>query len=650
MNPTPIIELVNVTKTYTTGDVAVQALKGVSLSIQAGEFVAIMGQSGSGKSTLMHILGCLDRPTDGGYYFRGEDTAALNSDEVAHLRRDAFGFIFQSYNLIATASAVENVEIPAVYAGTSAAGRRVRAEALLSGLGLADRLDHRPNQLSGGQQQRVAIARALMNGGQVIFADEPTGALDSRSGAEVMALLKRLRDEGHTVVLITHDREVASHAERIIEIRDGNIVADSGAARSGQPSLRAVPTAQGLNPNAVPEWIAEASEAFKMALRSLRVNLFRTVLTLLGIVIGVASVVAMLAVGDGAKRSVLDRISSMGTNLLLIRPGATNTRGIGAVLTLIADDADALQELPNVVAAVPEMSGSVTIRYANGDTTTDVDGTTPDFVVARDWPLEEGTFLNDNDVKTYASVAVLGKTTADNLFPDGTDPLGKYILINNVPFLVIGIMTEKGATPYGADQDDVVFVPVSTAGLRLFGRKNVRSLTVLVDDVENMDSTQDAATLLLIKRHRAEDFRIRNMASIIEAASETQNTLTILLGAVGAISLLVGGIGVMNIMLVSVTERTREIGIRVATGARQINILQQFITEAVTVSAIGGLLGVAIGLGTAWTIAKLGTPIVYSVTPVALAFCCAFLTGLLFGYMPARKAASLDPVVALGAE
>jgi macrolide transport system ATP-binding/permease protein len=296
------------------------------------------------------------------------------------------------------------------------------------------------------------------------------------------------------------------------------------------------------------------------------------------------------------------------------------------------------------------MVGGATIRYGANDTTVDVDGTTASFMIARDWPVAEGDFIDDNDVKGYATVAVLGRSTADDLFPDGSDPIGRYIIINNVPFLVIGIMTEKGATPYGADQDDIVFVPVTTASIRLFGRKNVRSLTVQVDDVSEIEATENAITEILIKRHRAEDFRVRNMASILETATETQNTLTYLLGAVGAISLLVGGIGVMNIMLVSVTERTREIGIRVATGARKANILQQFITEALVVSAIGGTLGVAIGLSMAWFISTFGLPVAYSPTPVILAFCCAFFTGLIFGYMPARKAATLDPVVALGAE
>jgi macrolide transport system ATP-binding/permease protein len=641
--PLPLIELADLRKTYVNGEMAVEVLRGISLKIYPGEFVAIMGASGSGKSTLMNLLGCLDRPTDGHYLFAGEDISALDSDDLARLRRSVFGFIFQSYNLIGTENAVENVQIPAIYAGLSAAERHERATELLASLGLADRVGHRPSQLSGGQQQRVSIARALMNGGQIILADEPTGALDSKSGTEVMALLKQLSADGHTIILITHDRAVAENANRVIEIKDGQIVSDTG------PSIRPDLAPVSLQPAAEGGFLAGAHEALKMALRALRANVFRTVLTLLGIVIGVGSVVAMLAVGDGAKESVLSRISAMGTNLLLVRPGAPNARGAGGIATLIPADADAIAALPNVVAAVPELTGNVTLRYGSVDYLTQANATSGNFPTARDWPVAYGTFLNEQDIRSYAPVVVLGETVARILFAD-LDPVGRYVLINNVPFQVIGKMTPKGATPWGADQDDTVFVPLSTGSLRLFGQRHVRSITVQVADLAQIDATEQAINKLLLERHRTIDFQIRNMASIIETASQTQNTLTVLLGSIAAISLLVGGIGVMNIMLVSVTERTREIGIRMATGARTTNILQQFITEAVIVSAIGGAIGVAGGLGVAWLLEALGTPIRFSPWPVVLAFSCAFATGLVFGFMPARKAARLDPVVALSAD
>jgi macrolide transport system ATP-binding/permease protein len=645
----PLIELAGVTKTYRTGALEVEVLHGVSLTIRRGEFVAIMGASGSGKTTLMNLIGCLDRPSSGRYLFAGRDVSGLDRDELALLRRDAFGFVFQQYNLLATADAVENVEVPAIYAGMPKAARDQRAAQILTTLGLGDRLDHRPSQLSGGQQQRVSIARALMNGGAVILADEPTGALDSKSGREVMALLHQLNADGHTIVLITHDAGVAAQARRVVTIADGVIVSDEGGTAAA-PGTAATPLAPlpvrdsgGLN---------DVSEAVKMALRSLRANLFRTVLTLLGIVIGVGSVVAMLALGDGAKQDVLTRIQAMGTNLLLVRPGAPNMRGpeAGTIATLIPEDAEEIARLPNITVAVPEMGGSVTIRYGNADYQTSVTATSADYPVARDWPIKTGTFFAPSDVKSYVPVVVLGQTVVDNLFRNGQDPIGAYVLIKNVPFQVVGVLARKGASPFGSDLDDAAFVPLSTGSLRLFGQRYLRSITIQVEDLSGIDDTQDQVTRLLVARHRANDVQIRNTASILETATATQNTMTVLLGSIAAISLLVGGIGVMNIMLVSVTERTREIGIRMATGARTANILLQFITEAVVVCAIGGALGVAGGLATALIARALGSAVVFSTPPVVLAFGCAFVTGLVFGYMPARKAANLDPVTALSAE
>jgi macrolide transport system ATP-binding/permease protein len=635
-----------VTKTYRTGDLAVEVLHGIDLEICAGEFVAIVGQSGSGKSTLMNILGCLDRPTAGSYRFMGEDVSRFGRDELAQLRRAAFGFVFQSYNLIGGATATENVEVPAIYAGMPASQRRARARNLLSTLGLRDRLDHKPNELSGGQQQRVSVARALMNGGQIILADEPTGALDSKSGVEVLALLNELSRKGHTVIVITHSPEVAAHAHRVIEIRDGMIVGD--VAPPARPA--ALSTKRPGSDERIPA-LSSFVEAAKAAGRALRANLFRTALTLLGIVIGVGSVIAMLAVGDGAKQTVIDRIGGMGTNLLLVRPLGANRGAMGGSLaTMTPADADAIAALPNVLAAVPELGGSVTARYGNIDYQTQVTSTGADFPLARNWPVARGIFFSRSDVRGYAPVAVLGATVARSLFPDGVDPVGKHVVLKNVLFQVIGVASEKGASPMGSDQDDVVFVPYTTGGLRLFGQRFLRNITVAVDDVSRIDETQAAVSQLLEARHRTVDFQIRNMASLLETATETQNTLTILLGSIAAISLLVGGIGVMNIMLVNVTERTREIGVRMATGARMRDILQQFLTEAVAVSALGGLIGVAGGLGAAALIGALGTPVKFSLFPVALAFGCAFATGLLFGYMPARKAAGLDPVVALASE
>ena len=636
---TALLELKNISKHYHGGESVVRALDDVSLVINQGEFIAIMGQSGSGKSTLMNIIGCLDTPSSGQYLVMGVDADKLESDELAGLRRKTFGFIFQRYNLLTTSTAEENVEIPAIYAGTSKTERVKKAKDLLSQLGMGDRTEHKPSQLSGGQQQRVAIARALINNPPVILADEPTGALDSKSGEEVMALLKKLNSEGRTVILITHDEKVAANAERIIRLKDGKII-DSSEAIQKNVGLPITDIGEGAS--ALPD----IAEALKMAARSLRVNIFRTALTLLGIIIGVAAVITMLAIGSGSKQQVLDQITAMGTNLLLIRPGAPGIRGGGDVVTLTTDDAQEILRVPNVDMLVPTRSGHYTLRYGNTDYASTVQGVGAQLPQVNDWPMAEGKFFTERDIVGYTPVAVVGKTVVDNLM-QGEDPIGKYILVKNIPFEVIGVLSSKGSSSWGGDQDDAIFIPYSTGMIRLFGRPYLNSITVRVKDVSIIESTQAELTSLLKLRHKTEDFQIRNMASIIDMATETQNTLTVLLGAVAAISLLVGGIGVMNIMLVSVTERTREIGIRMATGARRRDILLQFNTEAALVCAVGGILGIIIGLSVGLALKAFGVPVIFTLAPAVLAFSCAFATGLLFGYLPARKAASLDPVIAL---
>lgn len=639
----PLIKLTSVTKTFQNGDLSTRVLHGIDLEIYPGEFVAIIGQSGSGKSTLMNILGCLDKPSEGEYFFAGKNVSSFDADELAQLRREAFGFVFQSYNLLAGSTACENVEMPATYSGMQPEERRERAAELLSSLGLSARLDHRPNQLSGGQQQRVSIARALMNGGQIILADEPTGALDSNSGKEVMKLLKNLSEQGHTIILITHDNHVASHAHRLIEIKDGLIVADPGPSKVDHAPI--------LEPklHGEPSFSTEIAEGAKTAFRSLRSNVFRTVLTLLGIVIGVGSVITMLAIGDGAKKAVVDSISAMGSNLLIVRPGGPEQRRAWEIRTLVPEDVKAINELPYVAAALPELTGSYTLRYGNVDVSTDINATGFKYPTVRKWEVASGTFFTEEDEKTYATVAVLGTTVKRKMFGD-EDPLGKYIIVNNVLFQVIGIMAERGADAGGQDQDDKVMVPYTTGSLRIFGRRFLRNVTISVSDETHMQDVQTSVSSLLMERHGTEDFTIRNMASLIDTLSATQNTMTILLGSIAAISLLVGGIGVMNIMLVSVTERTREIGVRMATGARTRNIMQQFLIEALAVSALGGIIGVILGLLCAALVGRFGMPIDYSMGPVVLAFSCAFLTGLIFGFLPARKAARLNPVTALASE
>jgi macrolide transport system ATP-binding/permease protein len=641
----PLLELNAVSRTYTSGGEPLTVLTEVSLAIQSGEFVAIMGASGSGKSTLMNIIGCLDKPSSGAYSIRGVEVASLNGDALAALRRDTFGFIFQRYNLMSDLSAVENAEVPAVYCGMAKTQREAHASDLLRELGLGDRLEHHPNQLSGGQQQRVSIARALMNGGPVILADEPTGALDSRGGKEVMAILEKLHGQGHTIILVTHDSDIAAYAHRIIRITDGRIISDE-QQQKGEAGNQTQPGETGKD--AKPS-VAALGESLKMALRSLMRNRLRTALTMLGIIIGVASVVALMAIGNGAKQDVLDRIQAMGANLLTIERGQPGVRASSGIVTsFLPEDLPSIANVPGVGMAIPETQLSSLVRFGNQDLTVTAIGVSENFPQAHDWPPQSGVFFSAEHVTRYAQVVVLGTTVAKNLFPAGANPLGQYALIGKAPFLVIGVLSSKGSTPRGDDQDNSVWLPYTTAGARIFGQRFFQRIIVKVKPGVDMSAVQDGLHTLLINRHGKEDFNIRNMADTIATANETQNTLTYLLAAIAVISLIVGGIGVMNIMLVSVTERTREIGIRMAIGARSFDVLFQFLTEAVMVCFIGGLAGVVVGIGGGLsTSAIAGWRVIFTIAPVVIAFACAFLTGIIFGYLPARKAAQLDPIDAL---
>jgi macrolide transport system ATP-binding/permease protein len=646
--PSPLLELKAVSRTYASGGEPLTVLTEVSLTIDSGEFVAIMGASGSGKSTLMNIIGCLDRPSNGSYSIRGVDVASLSGDDLAALRRDTFGFIFQRYNLMSDLSAVENAEVPAVYRGMPKTERAAHAGDLLRELGLEDRLRHYPGQLSGGQQQRVSIARALMNGGPVILADEPTGALDSQGGKEVMAILVKLHGQGHTIILVTHDKDIAAYAHRIVRIMDGRILSDERQEKGGAGTqARIGETGKGAKLG-----MAVIGEALKMALRSLLYNRMRTALTMLGIIIGVAAVVALLAIGNGAKQDVLDRIQAMGTDLLTILRGPPNARHFDDTVTsFLPEDLPFIAEVPGVAMAVPETNTSALVRFGDVDLTVTVVGTGDDFPRVHDWPAQAGVFFSAEHVMRYAQVVVLGQTVAKNLFSNGTDPLGQYVLIGNAPFLVIGVLSAKGVSARGDDMDNSIWMPYTTAGARLFGHRYFNNIVVRVSPGADMGVVQDGLHALLIHRHHKEDFNIRNQADTIATASETQNTLTYLLAAIAVISLVVGGIGVMNIMLVSVTERTREIGIRMAIGARSFDVLFQFLTEAVMVCFIGGLAGIVVGIGGGLiTSALAGWRVIFTVAPIGLAFACAFLTGIVFGYLPARKAALLDPIEALARE
>ncbi|MGK5033937.1 MacB family efflux pump subunit [Janthinobacterium sp. LB3P118] len=648
---TPLISLHGIRKRYGghDGAPAVEVLRGLTLAIGAGEFVAIVGASGSGKSTLMHLLGCLDRPSDGTYRFAGQDVASLNPDALAWLRREAFGFVFQGYHLIATESARENVEVPALYAGMPAAARHARSEALLKRLGLGERLDHRPNQLSGGQQQRVSIARALMNGGRIILADEPTGALDSSSGTEVMALLGELADAGHTIILITHDRKVAAQARRVIEISDGEIIADSGAVAIPATSTALPPLDMSRAAHDTGASLGtELLDAARAAWRVLWINRFRTGLTLLGIVIGVASVIVMLAIGLGTRQQVMAQLGAFGSNLLYMSSIGESSRIPGRSITLA--DLEALEDVPGISHVLPNVTGNKVIRHGNLDVQTYVRGTGPALPQIQTWPVAKGGFFTEEDEREMATVAVLGAHLAQKLMPDVPNPVGQSILIGNVPFQVIGVMSAKGALTGEKDEDDVLLLPFSTAGIRVFGQREPTYTVMAVSDVKRVTEVEAAVDATMFERHRIRDYGISNAAASIAAEARTQDNMTVMLSLIAAVSLVVGGIGVMNVMLMTVRERTREIGIRMATGARRRDILRQFLTEAVLVSVVGGVAGIVVGVTVAGLLLVWDVPVIFSLSAIAGAFACAVVTGLVFGFMPARKASGLDPVVALAGQ
>ncbi|MBJ2293012.1 MacB family efflux pump subunit [Pseudomonas sp. MF5691] len=655
---TPLIELRDIRKSYGGGDTPqVDVLRGIDLSIHAGEFVAIVGASGSGKSTLMNILGCLDRPTVGQYLFAGENVAQLDTDELAWLRREAFGFVFQGYHLIPSGSAQENVEMPAIYAGTPAAERHARAAALLTRLGLAGRSGNRPHQLSGGQQQRVSIARALMNGGHIILADEPTGALDSHSGAEVMTLLDELASQGHVVILITHDREVAARAKRIIEIRDGLIISDTpnphshANADANPKALQAVDLRQRLADGAEHNgaWKGELLDAVQAAWRVMWINRFRTALTLLGIIIGVASVVVMLAVGEGSKRQVMAQMGAFGSNILYVSGSAPNPRTPPGIITM--NDVSAMAALPQVKRIMPVNGAEAGVRFGNVDHMAYVGGNDTNFPAIFNWPVVEGSYFTEADERSAATVAVIGKRVRDKLFKDLPSPIGQYILIENVPFQVIGVLAEKGASSGDKDSDDRIAIPYSAASIRLFGTYNPEYVVIAAADARKVHEAEKAIDQLLLRLHNGKrDFELTNNAAMIQAEARTQNTLSLMLGSIAAISLLVGGIGVMNIMLMTVRERTREIGIRMATGARQRDILRQFLTEAVMLTVVGGVAGIGLALLVGGALILSSVAVAFSLPAALGAFACALVTGVIFGFMPARKAARLDPVTALTSE
>ncbi len=651
-----MIRLAHISKTYRMGSMPVRALNDLSLTIEAGEFVAIMGPSGSGKSTLLHTIGLLDQPDSGEYSLDGVPTEGLSDDELADLRSRTVGFVFQQFNLLARTTAVENVELPRLYSKNKAFEHS--AEEMLRHVGLGERMTHRPNELSGGEQQRVAIARALINRPKLILADEPTGNLDSSSAAEIMAILQRLHNEGFTLVMVTHDREVARYAHRVVTLRDGRLESDQPQQglglnkEGGTPSFREEKRRKSFLVMRIHEWM----ELARQSLRTLRINKMRTALSALGITIGVAAVIAMVALAAGARASVQQQLSSLGSNLLILRPGSREVGGVhlqvGAVSRLRLEDMDAvLKAIPSIRRVDGIVNGMAQVVYRNKNWSTQVVGSTPDYAGIHTSVPILGRFIDEADVVRRARVAVIGVTVMKALFGDAS-PIGEFVKMNRVSFQIIGVLPEKGGSSW-RDQDDVVVIPLTTGMYRLLGQDYLDRIEIEVANAEDVNWTQDTVLSFMKKRYRMPEsadggFEIRNMAEIQQAVSQTGRVMSFLLAGIAAIALLVGGIGIMNIMLVSVRERIREIGLRKAVGARQRDILAQFLIEAIIISLLGGGAGITLGVGTSYGMSQWAGWTV-SVTPMAIwiAFGFSAAVGIVFGLWPALQAARQDPIEAL---
>lgn len=648
----PLMQVKGLIREFKAGEQTIRVLHDIDLTINKGEMVAIIGQSGSGKSTLMNILGCLDQASAGEYKIYGQSVSRLDADELAKLRREHFGFIFQRYHLLGDISARDNVAVPAVYAGMDGRARNERAEKLLTDLGLGDKVNNRPNQLSGGQQQRVSVARALMNGGDVILADEPTGALDSKSGEDVMAILHDLNAQGHTIIMVTHDPNLAAQAERVIELKDGYVIADYKNDNYKQAQAQPEPVLENNRKSAFSSFIDRLFEAFKMSLLAMRAHKMRTLLTMLGIIIGIASVVSVVGLGKGSQEQILANISSLGTNTITVidgYPWGDPRRSYGDD-NLTPEDAQAVADQPYVVSVSPQLDNNTSVRYRNVQEAANVSGVGKDYLSVTGETLIQGQGFDEQSILRRTQDIIIDDNAKQTFFPNVANPIGEVVLIGSVPGRVIGVLAPNDGGFGGQVDSPTLYMPYTTMMSRIKGTPNIERFVALIDDSISSSAAESAISTLIEGRHGTDDFRIRNSDSIRQTIESTTTAMTLLISSIAIISLVVGGIGVMNIMLVSVTERTNEIGVRMAVGARQSDILQQFLIEAILVCILGGLLGIGLAFAIGELINRVGGEsfkVIYSPTSIIAAFVCSTLIGVVFGFLPARNAAKLDPVEAL---
>lgn len=644
-----IIELKKINKYFGSGGNRVHVLKNIDLQIEKGDFVAIIGQSGSGKSTMMNIIGCLDVPTSGSYKINGVEVGRMDKDQLAELRCKTFGFIFQRYNLLNSLKASENAALPAVYLGLNAEARDRRAVELLKKLDLGNKLANRPNELSGGQQQRVSIARTLMNGGEIILADEPTGALDSKSGEMVMNIIKGLHKQGHTIILVTHDSHIAAQASRIIEIKDGEIVSD---VRRAEDFYEVTDTVEDVHRSRLDALKYSFLESLKMSLHAILANKMRSLLTMLGIIIGIASVVSVVALGNASQAKIMAQINSMGTNTIDIMPGkGFGDMRSGRVKTLKVRDSDYLGKQGFIDNSTPNVSAGGTLVYRNYSLTAQLRGVGSTYFDVKGRKIAQGRIFTDEEVDRMASVVVIDDNTLNEMFENDPNPLGKVIIFNKKPLTVIGV-TEKDSSPGPMSETMNIWVPYTTAMYRINGSSDINSITVKVSDHVNSQVAEEGIEHILTSLHGKKDFFMINTDSIKQTVQSATDTMKFLIAGIAVISLIVGGIGVMNIMLVSVTERTREIGIRMAIGAKQADILQQFLIEAILICLVGGFMGVTLSMliGFLFNTFSENFGMIFSTASIVLALVCSTAIGIIFGYMPAKNASNLNPIDALASE